>query len=214
MRTSPRERGLEWGHVRMRVLSLAFLVFVLRASGGEVAHIPEIGAHLPILIVQKNVNPQNRMVIYTKADRAGRILTDPKNRDRPVFDFYWLMDGKSYKPVNRLIKTEIRKRFQCQSGASDGVSRFTVHMNDLKEVNADMVDPKMDVYVTEENGAQKVEARMTLGPSDGNMRIKLNSLYTEGRAFPPAVKSVTLQGEEVVDGVPTGNKVTRKYDAK
>ena len=41
-----------------------------------------------------------------------------------------------------------------------------------------------------------------------------SSIHTEGRAFPPAVKSVTVKGKEVVDGVPTGKKVTRKYDAR
>jgi hypothetical protein len=45
------------------------------------------------------------------------------------------------------------------------------------------------------------------------MRIRLSSIYTEGRAFPPAVYSVTLKGEEIVNGKPTGRKVVRKYNA-
>jgi hypothetical protein len=48
---------------------LAFFVFVataLHAGSSEVANIPEIGAHQPVLIVEKNVNPENKMVVYTK----------------------------------------------------------------------------------------------------------------------------------------------------
>lgn len=197
-----------------RVLLLVFLVSALRAGGAEVRNIPDIGAHHPILIVEKNVNPKNRMVVYAKSDQSGRFLTDPADRNRPLFDFYWLMDGKTYKPVNRMIKAEIRKRLECQRNASDQGSHFTVKVNDLKEVNSDIREPQMDVYATEKDGERKVEAQMNLGPSDGNKRIRLSSIYTEGRAFPPAVQSVTLVGEEVVDGALTGNKVTRKYLAK
>lgn len=63
-------------------------------------------------------------------------------------------------------------------------------MNNLKEVNADIKDPKADVYA---KGARDVEAPMTLGPSDGNMRIKLSSISTEGRASPPAVSAVRYE---------------------
>jgi len=87
-------------------------------------------------------------------------------------------------------------------------------MSDLKEVDSDIREPKVDVYARGGDGARDVEAQMTLGPSDGNMRIRLSSIYTEGRAFPPAVFSVTLKGEEIVNGKPTGKLVSRKYNAK
>lgn len=187
---------------------------MLRVAAAEVTDIPEVGAHQPILTVGKNVNPQNLLVIYTKVDAHGRFLTNPADQDRPVFDFYWLMDGKNYKPVNRLIKKEIGKRFECQTIQSEGATHFVINMNDLKEVNTDIKEPKVDVYATGSDGARGVEAQMTLGPSDGNMRIRLSSIHTEGRAFPPAVHSVTLKGEEIVDGTPTGRKVSREYHAK
>ena len=53
------------------------------------------------------------MVLYTKVDANGHFLTDHADRNRPVFDFYWLMDGKNYKPVNGRIKTEIGKRLDA-----------------------------------------------------------------------------------------------------
>lgn len=201
--------------IRKASLAVALLAAsMLRVATAEVTDIPELGAHQPILVVGKNVNPQNIMVIYTKVGADGRFLTNPADRGRPVFDFYWLMDGKTYKPVNGTIKKEIRRRFECQPSPSDRASHFVINVNDLKEVNADLKDPKVDVYATGSSGARDVEAQMTLGPSDGNMRIKLSSIYTEGRALPPAVYSVTLKGEEIVDGKVTGKKVVRRYEAK
>jgi hypothetical protein len=195
-------------------VTFIFAVFTLCVMAGEVDTVPEVGGHHPILIVGKNVHPENLMVVYTKVDANGRFVADPADRDRPVFDFYWLMDGKTYKPVNGLIKNEIGKRLECQLGPSGRDTHFVVNVNDLKEVNSDIKEPKMDVYAKRNGGACDVEAQINLGPSDGNMRIKLSSIYTEGRAFPPAVYSVTLKGEEIVNGKLTGKKVARRYEAK
>ena len=198
-------------------VSLALSIFticVLRVAAVDVENIPKVGMHQPILTVGKNVNPQNSMVVYTKLDAKGRFLTDPADRNRPVFDFYWLMDGKNYKPVNTMIKSEIGKRLECQLSSGDRATHFVINVNDLKEVNSDIKEPKMDVYASGCGGPRDVEAQMNLGPSDGNMRIRLSSIYTEGRAFPPAVYSVTLKGEEIVNGKLTGKKVARRYDAK
>ncbi len=191
---------------------LAFFVFVataLHARSAEVTNIPEIGAHQPILIVEKNVNPENKMVVYTKLDANGRFVADG---NQPVLDFYWLMDGKNYKPVNEKIKNEIRKRFTAQWSSKDRAA-FILNVNDLKVMKSDIKEPRMDVYAGKAGDGMSVEAQMNLGPSDGNMRIKLSSIYTEGRAFPPAVDSVTLKGETIVNGSATGKKVTRKYDS-
>jgi hypothetical protein len=46
------------------------------------------------------------------------------------------------------------------------------------------------------------------------MRIRVTSIYTDGRAFPPAVFSVTVKGEEIVHGRLTGKKVSWTYGAK
>ncbi len=199
--------------------SIVLAVSILTSSAApafalEVSASAAIGEHHPILIVNKNVNPENHMVIYTKVDASGRLLRDPSGGDRPVFDFYWFMEGKTYKPVNAMIKQEIRKRLEFQSSPSDQTKHFIINVNDLKEVNSDIKEPKVDVFASERGGVSKVEAQMILGPSDGNMRIRLSSIYTEGRAFPPAVYAVTLKGEEIVDGQLTGKKVTRRYNAK
>jgi len=197
------------------LLTIAILLdFALLSRAGEAANFPEIGTHYAILVVEKNVNPQNKLVIYTKMDANGRFSTDSTSSNQPVFGFYWLMDSKDYKPVNATIKSEIRKRFESQWSSGDLSNRFCVNVNDLKEVNSDIKEPKMDVYARSTGGKQSVEAEMNLGPSDGHMRIRLFSIYTEGRAFPPAVYSVTLIGEEILNGNVTGKKITRRYSKR
>jgi hypothetical protein len=191
-----------------------FAAFAFHSAAAEVRDIPELGPHRPILTVQKNVNPQNVMVVYTKVDTNGRFVRDSADQGRPVFDFYWLMDGKTYKPVNPMIKAEIRKRLERQWQSGSRATRFVINVNDLKEVKSDIKDPKVDVCARENGDDWTVEVQMNLGPSDGNMRIRLSSIQTEGRAFPPAVHSVTLKGEEIVNGMPTGKKVVRKYEAE
>lgn len=196
-----------------KIALIFFTAFVLRLPAGEVTDIPQIGAHEPILVVKKNVHPENLMVVYTKVDADGHFVPDPHDPKRPILDFYWLMDGKAYKPVNPLIKSEIRKHLELQAGASDA-NHFVVNLNDLKEVSSDIGQPKVEVSVDPAGGSHDVEARMNLGPSDGNVRIRLTSIHTDGRAFPPAVYSVTLNGDEVANGRLTGKKIMRRYDAK
>lgn len=193
---------------------LSFIAWEMPVQAGQAASIAEIGEHQPILTIQKNVHPQNLMIVYTKVDAEGRFSRDPENPALPILDFYWLMDGKTYKPVNALIKKEIRKRLELQTGSVGSARHFVIDLNDLKEVNSDIKEPKVDVYVNDAVAPREVEAQMTLGPSDKEMRIKVSSIYTEGRAFPPAVYSVTLKGEEVANGQPTGRKITRKYEGK
>jgi hypothetical protein len=178
----------------------------------EVSDIPEIGAHEPILVVKKNVHPENLMVVYTKVDAEGHFVPDPHDPKLPILDFYWLMGGKSYKPVNPLIKIEIRKHLELQTSGTDA-KHFVISLNDLKVVSSDIGQPKVDVSVDPAGAGHKVEAWMNLGPSDGNVRIRLTSIHTEGRAFPPAVYSVTLKGEEVANDRMTGKQITRRYDA-
>ncbi len=193
---------------------VCFAISLLGAPTVKGETVSAIGAHQPILVVNKNVNPRNQLVVYTKQAVDGSFLMNPADRNRPLLDFYWLMDGRNYKPVNGLIKSEIRRRFACQSLPGASASHFTIEIRDLKEVNADLRDPKVDVYARRTRGISDVEAQISLGPSDGYMRIKLSSIYTEGATFPPAVHAVTLKGEEIVNGKLTGKKVTRRYDAK
>jgi hypothetical protein len=195
----------------MLIISLLSLITLNpSASAKDVGNIPEIGRHQAIFNVSKNVNPQNIAVVYTKVDDKCRFVNNPENRDQPIFDFYWLMDGKTYKPMNGMIKSEFRKRMSFVDGAGDRATHFVIDANDLKEVNHDIADPRLDVNSKAISGNCDVEAFITLGPSNENARVRVTSIYGEGRAFPPKVYSVTIKGVDVK----TGKAISRKYDAK
>lgn len=185
------------------------------AFARPITNIPEIGAHQAIFNVEKNVNPENIAIVYTKVDAQCRFLTDPSNRDQPIFDFYWMMGGTSYKPMNSFFKSEFSRRMAFADGGGDRSTHFQLVANDLKEVNQDLgQEPKLDVVAIKGDSGCDVQAFITLGPSDGSARIRLDSIYGEGRTFPPKVLAVTLKGE-VVDknGKGTGKKVARRFVA-
>jgi len=195
----------------MLILSiLSILAVSPQSMAKDVGNIPEIGKHQSIFQVNKNVNPQNVAVVYTKVDDKCRFVNNPENRDQPIFDFYWLMDGTNYKPMHSLLKSEFRRRMSFVENAGDRATHFIIDANDLKEVDHDIEDPRLDVNAKVIAGGCDVEAFITLGPSNGNARVRVTNIYGEGRAFPPKVYSVTIKGIDVK----TGKAVSRKYDAK
>ena len=192
------------------------LALAARAYAGEaITGIAEIGPHYKIVTVEKSVHPQNQLVAYTRLDEQCRVLRDPKQANRPVFDFYWLMDRSRYKRVNPLIKSGIRKRLQV--GASPPKSRdgsFSVRLNELDAVEHDLgATPLLWVYAEKTASGCAAEARITLGPSDQNAVIRLDTIYSEAEMtgrFSAKVKSIALKGADVK----TGKPVVRVYRAK
>jgi hypothetical protein len=161
--------------------------------------IEAIGPHYPIFIVEKNVNPQNQMLAYTKLNSACEfVLDETKN---PIFDFYWLMNGKDYKVINSIIKSQIRNRLAVVSGNQN--RSFYASINDLKELNTDLKDARMTITSRTLNQGCVVEGFMTLGPSDNNALVKVSSIYTEGEGtLRPRVLAVTIKGTLVESGQP------------
>jgi len=196
----------------MLILSILSLLTLnpQTASAKEVGNIPQIGKHQSIFVVNKSVNPLNIAVAYTKVDDKCRFVTNPENRDQPIFDFYWLMDGKNYKPMHSMIKSEFLRRMSFVENEGDRTSHFLIGANDLKEVNHDIADPRLEVRSKVIPGGCDVEAFITLGPSNGNARIRVTNIYGEGRSFPPKVYFINITGVNVK----TGKAVTVKYNAK
>ena len=196
--------------------TVLLLTFAARARAGQaVASIAEIGPHYKVVTVEKSVHPQNQLVAYTRLDDQCRVLRDPKQSNKPVFDFYWLMDRSRYKRVNPLIKRGIRKRLEV--GASPPKSldgAFSVRLNELNAVVHDLGATPL-LWVRAEKTAQgcAAEARITLGPSDKNAVIRLESIYSEAEMtgrLSAEVKSIALKGVDVL----TGQPVVRVYLAR
>lgn len=192
-------------------VALATLPFA-SAQAAELSNMAPIGAHYRVITVEKSINPENIMVVYTKVDSQCRFLTDPAQRDQPVFDYYWLMDRKNYKPVHKLIKGEVRKRLEFQIDPSDRHNSFFVNMNDLKEVRHDLRDGRLNVRSEMIDGKCQVNATMTLGASAGNAKIYLNKVYSEAKKglIMPSLVSITLSGKDVN----SGKAISKTYKAK
>ena len=186
----------------------AFVYFIglfclsLPSLGAELSQIAPIGAHYRLFTVEKSINSQNIMVVYTKLDSQCRFLTDPNERDQPVFDFYWLMDGRRYKRVHPLIKAEVKKRLEFQVDSTDRQHSFYVKLNDMKEVRHDLRDNRLHVSSSMENGACHVGAMMSLGPSAGNANIEVTKFYSEAKRglIYPTLISISISGKSLASG--------------
>ena len=193
---------------------LFLLVFSTHARAGKViVAIPEIGPHYAIMTVEKSIHSQNQMVVFTRLDERCRILRDSNQANGPAFDFYWLMDGSRYKRVHPLIKRGIRKRLQVETNSvTDEV--FSVRLNELNAVDHDLgKTPRLWVRAEKTPDGCAVEARLTLGPSDKNAEIRLDSIYSEAEMegkFSAKVKSIALKGADAR----TGEPVVRVYRAR
>lgn len=193
----------------MKLLWLIILV----AWGGckeikafELVNRSPVGAHYPIITFEKNENPQNIMLIYTKLDKDCRFELNPQKRHEPVFDFYWLMGKKTYKPVHPLIKSGIHDRLQVEAGEAFAQSRreFEIKVNDLKELKTDLHEARLKVVARKIGHNCDVQATIQLGPKDQNATLNLETIYSEAeKSFIPPfrkVTSVTLIGKSEASG--------------
>src|SRR5437868_10402489 len=146
---------------------LLFVLTILNLNSAlaQPTTVPEIGSHYPIFKVEKNENPENIMIVYTKLDANCHLQVDSSTAGNPVFDFYWLMNRQTYKPVNSLIKSSVKDRLRV--APANNSDTFMAQLNDLKEVDSDIRDPRLTV-TSEANsqGQCQVHPYLTLGPSD------------------------------------------------
>jgi hypothetical protein len=167
-----------------------------------------------LILVKKSVHPQNFMAVDTKLAEDCSFIADPVRPGHALIDFYWLMDGKNYKPMNSMIKEEISGRFE--SMASQDPHKFVVSINDLKQVNTDIPAKnwKMDVVSTKSPAGCSVMATMHLGPSNKDVLIQLKELYTDATANiltrSVKIKSIMLTGTVVK----TGEKISQVYKGR
>lgn len=173
------------------------------ARADLITNIPEVGNHYRLFNFEKNINPQNILIVYTKLDEKCRFVTDPSQRDQPTFDFYWMMDGTKYKPVNPLIKSGIRDRLEFQNDPANRDTSFFVKINDLKEMEHDLPDSTMHVVARAGKTGCEVDGTVRLGASAKNETITLTKIYTEAKnqgGLYPTPTSITLTGVSTKSG--------------
>lgn len=193
--------------------SFLFIVLTqgsLSALANPSLTLPEIGLHTPILRFEKNENPQNLMMVYTKLDpeTCGFVLKD----SAPVLDEYWLMDGKNFKNVHPMIKSGIADRLELDRDAYQSSKKFLVHLKDFHELKSDLgasptfeVKPKKSAHVCE------ASVEIQLGPSDKNRKLSIESVHADSSKtlLPPfrKLQSLTITGKDIA----TGETVHRTY---
>lgn len=171
-----------------------------------------------ILFLEKNVNPQNVMVVYTRLDTSCRPLIDLETGTATT-GFYWLMDRQKYKPVSPFIVDAIKERIVPQNiyQPSPHESYFNLSFSYFEELGIDLNNINLFVYSAKNTQSQKCVAAtyMKLGPEDGNVIIKIKSIYIESEKpslfnLRPKVHSIRVSGIDEQ----TGEKLTKNFLSK
>ena len=199
---------------RFVALILFSTVVCARGVASIRTDISQIGPHEPVFIFEKNENPQNIMVVYTEVDKNCHFLADSNAGGKPLLDFYWLMDRKTFKPVHPMIKSSMRQRIELEGAGKDRAGSFLVRINDLKELKTDMKNFDVEIKAVLTSKACDVQAFVTLGPSDHGRVLQLTTISSKAqKTFAPPfrkVESITLEGKDVK----TGELVKRTYEGR
>src|SRR5215470_8481433 len=221
-------------HVAMRLFIAAFMLIHIVYLNNALAHplmtgqavttVGDIGEHYPLFLIEKSHHPENITVVYTKLDTDCRVIPDREHGFLPTLDFYWLLDATRYKPMAELLKAGARKRFQfVDTHESQGhTTAFAVRTDDLSRVQHDLPSPTVQIKAARQGDACVAIAFMTLGPSNGNVTMKIESVATttepitllktmRAMADPGSIRiyTLTVKGTDVV----TGQAIERTYQA-
>lgn len=191
-------------------LSLATVIFTSilsqAALAQEVTNIPQVGRHYRPLIIEKSINRQNILSAYTKVDEECRLVTDRRNRNTPILDFYWLNNRTSYEALDNSIGSMIKGRLQVETtGERD---TLLIRLTDLNNMRHDLPDPRVLVKSGKEGLSRKceVEATIQMGPADRNSVLKVESIYLE-LGMMGGVNAIHISGRTKI----TGRTITKKY---
>jgi hypothetical protein len=209
---------------------LIHLVYVNNAlahpsmTGQAVTNVEDVGEHYPLFFIEKSHHPENITVVYTKLDMDCHVIPDREHGFLPTLDFYWLMDATRYKPMAGPLKAGARKRLQFidANGSQGDPTSFAVRTDDLSRVRHDLQSPTVQIKAERQGDACIATAFMTLGPSNGNATMKIESVSTKtepitllkkmrAMADPDSIRiyAVTVKGTDIA----TGQPIERTYQA-
>lgn len=194
---------------------MAALMISAAASISQAAPVIErapIGSHVPLLTLEKNENPQNVLIIYTKLDSTCRIEIKD---EEPTLSEYWLMDRARYKRVNPLIVRGIEKRIKVVDEVPADQHSFQVRLSDFTELEHDLgSDPLITVRSEGQPGHCEAVAILHMGASDQYRSIQIDRVYakSEKKLLPPFRRLVelTISGADLA----TGEKFSRSFQQK
>jgi hypothetical protein len=203
--------------ILMQIVSLNNALARPSMTGKAVNNIGDVGEHYPLFLVEKSHHPGNITVVYTKLDQNCHVIPDREHGFLPTLDFYWLMDETRYKPMAGPLKEGARKRLQFTdtNGQQVDPTSFSIRTDDLSRVKHDIQSPTVQIKTERTGDACVATAYMTLGPSNGNATMKVESVYTKTEDMtllkkmqamedPDSIQiySVTVKGTDVATGKP------------
>lgn len=187
------------------------------AGNREVHKITEIGPHFPLFIAEKNVNPENQLVVYAKADsqcHLQRLKVDSGSQKiESYFDFYWLMNRQDYKKTNSLLKKGYRDFLQVTAITP---TSFEVLIPEHNKLESDLKEARFHIETAKNSDGtcDGIKVTFKLGPSDSNAVIQVESVYAEVKPtwnpLSPDLISATIKGIDIK----TGQVISRKYMAR
>jgi hypothetical protein len=166
-----------------------------------------------LFVVEKSKNPQNILVVYAQASRGCRIKPIGTAAKSYLFDFYWLMNGTTYKPTHPLIKRHARKRFISEKRSTDE-TQFTVKLADLKELDHDLPGDIVTISLAPHpSGKCMVKVLLPLGPSANYRTMNIQSIYSKARTLlgiPIGIYYIELRGVDAE----TQKEITIRFNCK
>jgi hypothetical protein len=166
-----------------------------------------------LFVVEKSKNPQNILVVYAQASRGCRVNPIGTAAKSHLFDFYWLMNGTTYKPTHPLIKRHARKRFIPEKLYADQ-TRFTVKLADLKELDHDLPGDIVTItLIPHPSGKCMAKALLPLGPSAHYRTMHIRSIYSKARTLmgiPIGIYYIELRGLDAE----TQKEITVRFNSK
>lgn len=185
----------------MRSMALLFLFISLISHATEQADVGDVGPHYPLFRFEKNVRPENVMIVYTKLDSKCQLAKDP------MLGFYWLMKGATYKPVHPVIEQNIRKRLSILSHDAHSLK---LSLNDVKELGSELKTVTLNVGTRSSKGICELETIAAV--DEAGILVHAIRSETKRTILPPFHKLVALS---ITGNDPrTGADVTKTISIK
>lgn len=188
--------------------------FATSARASEIKNLRELGSHHQVLLLEKNENPQNQIVVYTRVDNKCRFIRGSGKNRSALIGFYWLLNRSRYKPLSSFVerriydKVKIKSSDRLRSEPDDGAEAWS----DSLRLESDLLvrfspvfkNAQIEIRSREKRG--RCEVRTFAQLPNTNELMRLTSVFSELKKtwLPPfrKVLSVTLKGQISETGKP------------
>lgn len=175
--------------------------FAMNVKLGEVNNQFEaVGPHYPLFIVKKSYNPENLLSVYTRLDEKCQPILDTSRQGKPTLNFYWLMNGENYKPMNSILENGVRKRLLVEAQAGNSLG-FLITATDLREVKHDLPSQTLQIKTEKTKTGCFAQALLKLGPAHKSETIRVESFFADadfvGNVAKVVIEGVNAQGQKV-----------------